>query len=222
MPAYPLSFSRISTFFQCPLRFDYQYVTESHKDAGSDASRFGNRVHEAFEAYLKTGDSLPPDLFVFQPVLDALTSQPKEKLLVEHQMAVTREKKPCAWEDPACWIRGIADFVALRGTHAAAGDWKTGKPKDNTEQMQLMAAMVFEHHPEIETVSTTYFWLYHRVPPSRITYTRDMLPDLWRLWETKSAKIDETVEQGVFPPKPSGLCPWCPAYNTCSFAKRRK
>lgn len=219
---YPLSFSRISTFEQCPLRFDYQYVTASHKDAGSDASRFGNAVHEAFEAYLKTGDSLPDNLLVFMPLLDSLRTREKDRLLVEHEMAVTRDRKPCAWDSPDCWIRGIADFVVLKGTTAVAGDWKTGKPKDNTDQLKLMAALLFEHFPDVLTVNTSYFWLYHRAPPQVITYTRDMLPDLWKFWEAKDTAIVETANIGVFPPRPSGLCPWCPAYNTCAYARRRK
>ena len=79
MKIYPLSFSRMQTFEQCALRFDYQYVTQSLKDAGSDASRFGNRVHEAFENYLGLGNPLTPETEIFKPILDRLLAIPGKK-----------------------------------------------------------------------------------------------------------------------------------------------
>jgi RecB family exonuclease len=224
MSVFPLSFSRMQVFEQCELRFDYQYVTKSHKDAGSDASRFGNRVHDAFEKYCLGVEALPPSLEKFAPLLDKLNAMPGDKYF-EMQMGVTADKTPCGWDDPACWQRGIADFAVVdtvTGT-GFAGDWKTGKPKDDTQQLKLMAAFLFEHFPTLYEVRTKYFWLFHPTAPSdTITYTRDMLPDLWAHFEKKSTAIVSAVEHGVFKAKPSGLCPWCPAYETCPSARRRR
>lgn len=220
MSVYPLSFSRIQTFYQCPQRFDYQYVTKSHKDAGSTASKFGNRVHEAFELYLRDGTPLPEELVIFQPVLDKVASAPGDKYY-ELQMAVKRDRTPCAWDDPECWIRGVADVGVVHGTRGTAADWKTGKPKEDTDQLKLMAALMFALFPELETVDTSYVWLYHKAPPNKITYARSEVDDIWRYWEVRAGGIDAVVEQGVYPAKSSGLCPWCPAYEVCPSARRR-
>jgi hypothetical protein len=222
MSVYPLSFSRMQVFEQCAYRFEGQYVTREYLDAGSDASKFGNWVHDSFENYLRSGDDLLPELHSFRGLLDQLREMPGDKFY-EHEMAVKQDKKPCKWDAANSWMRGIADFAVVRGDLGFAGDWKTGRPRDDTQQLKLMACLLFEHFPQLQTVTTSYFWLYHptaSAPPN--VYTRDMLPDLWRLFERKARAVNDAVIAGVFKPTPSGLCPWCPRYNTCSYAKRRK
>lgn len=223
MNVYPLSFSRMQTFEQCALRFDYQYVTRSHKDAGSDASRFGNRVHEAFELYSKgEAAGLPHEMQAFQPILDRLREMPGEHFY-ELEFAVRRDKSVCEWEDPDCYMRGIADVAVVDGKRGFAADWKTGKPKEDTQQLKLMAAFMLNQFPELETVATKYIWLYYpNAPSQKIVYTRDMLPDLWAHFDRKAERVENAAVNGVFKATPSGLCPWCPAYDSCSFARRRR
>lgn len=211
----------MQVFEQCPLRFDYQYITKSHRDKGSEASVFGNRVHEAFELYLRDREPLSDDLKIFQSVLDRVLSMPGDKFY-ELEMAVTRDLAPVSFDDSSAWLRGIADFAVVDGKRGAAGDWKTGKPRDSTEQLKLMAGMLFAKFPELEEISTTYVWLYHVCPPSKVVYTRDMAPDIWNHFRKRTDEIDQAIEGGVLRAKPSGLCPWCPAYDTCPSARRRR
>ena len=46
----PLSFSRLSTFEQCPAQFDYLYVTKRVQSTMNEASEYGDRVHKLLEA----------------------------------------------------------------------------------------------------------------------------------------------------------------------------
>lgn len=219
---YPLSFSRIQTFEQCAYRFEGQYITGEFRDAGSDASRYGNRVHEAFEAYCKDDAPLNAETINFQPLLDKLQRAPGDKHYELH-MAVRADRSVCEWDDPDCWIRGIADFAVVNGKRGVAGDWKTGKPKDDTFQLMLMACLMFEHFPELDEVLTKYVWIHHPLAPSpTMTYRRSMLNDYWQVFEKKIEVVERAASTGVFAPKPSGLCPWCPRYETCGYAKRRK
>lgn len=210
----------MQTFDQCEERYDRQFITADVQDAGSEASRAGDRAHKAFEDYGLKGTPLPREYVVFQPILDKVLAQPGQKFF-EIKFAVTADKEPCDWKDPTAWQRGKADLLIVNEKRGKALDWKTGKPKDDTGQLKMMAAFAFEHFPLLETVDAAYIWLYHKVPPQTLTYTRDMLPSLWRPFEEKVRRIEEAVSSGVFKPKPSGLCPWCPAYNTCSYARRR-
>ena len=47
----PLSFSRLSTFEQCPAQFDYLYVSKRVQNTMNEASEYGDRVHKVLEAY---------------------------------------------------------------------------------------------------------------------------------------------------------------------------
>jgi hypothetical protein len=218
---YPLSFSKMKIGEQCDLRYDYQYHSKTVKDPGSDASRFGDRVHKAFEKYLRDGEELPDNLAKFKTLLDKLGSLPGQKYY-EYQMAVSLEKEPCDWWAKDCSWRAKIDLISIDGDTASVGDWKTGKPSLDTEQMKLTAALVLATFPQINTVKTAYFWLYHQSPPQTMVFTRDMLPILWAHFDKKADRLQHVVDEGVFRAKPSGLCPWCPAYEVCPSAKRRR
>lgn len=221
MSAFPLSYSKIKIWKQCELRFDYQYVAATHKDVGVQGN-YGKDVHTALEKYCTDDLALPEHLKQFAGVLNRLKAQPGEKHY-ELEIAVREDKSICGWWDKDCWNRGVVDWAVLNDDRCVAGDWKTGKPSEDTLQMKLMAAFLFERFPLINEVTTSYFWLYHPTAPSQpITYTREMLPDLWGHFQVQSIKIEFAVNAGVFRPQPSGLCGWCPAYDVCSYKKRRR
>lgn len=219
---YPLSFSRMQVYEQCPMRFEGQYITKKYRDQGNDASRYGTRVHEAFEAHAVSHAPLSQDLQQYSPALMKLEAVPGEKHY-ELNMAVRANKTPCGWDDKDCAYRGAADVVVIDGTVGVGIDWKTGKPKEDTQQLMLMAAMMFEHFPVLETVRTKYVWLKYLAAPSPIgIYTRGELPWMWAHFDARAKQMEDSLEQGVFKAHPSGLCPWCPLYSTCSYARRRR
>ena len=47
------SFSAIKMYENCPKRYYHQRITKEVKDTGSDATIYGERVHEALEHRLK-------------------------------------------------------------------------------------------------------------------------------------------------------------------------
>lgn len=226
---FPMSFSRLSTFESCPSKFDYLYVTKSIKDADNEFTIYGTRVHEAMEKYgraitggvedkavLELAD-LPEDVKKFAPLVDRVAAQ-KGTHLFEHQFAIDRNKQPCDWFGDTVWIRGIADVLVIDGHRAWCLDWKTGKPKSNPTQLQLFAALTFAHFPEIEEVRTSFVWLNHD-DVTNATYTRRMADHLWLALTPRFDKVQEVVDLGVFPAKPSGLCRWCPAKAVCPEAR---
>jgi RecB family exonuclease len=161
----PLSFSRLSTFEQCPAQFDYLYVSKRVQSSMNEASEYGDRVHKTLEAYgrgtLDTGTlSLEGQqtLERWGPLVEKITSRNGEKLF-EHQMAVNRKLEPVDWFAKDVWIRSIADVLVVDGDTAYCLDYKTGKVKENPTQLQLFAAMVFWHYPKVTKVKTSFIWL---------------------------------------------------------------
>jgi RecB family exonuclease len=229
----PLSFSRLSTFEQCPAQFDYLYVSKRVQNSMNEASEYGDRVHKVLEAYghaLVAGKEATEAVIALEDTLEnkqslgrwgalveKITSRNGEKLF-EHQMAVNRQLQPVDWFAKDVWIRSIADVLVVDGDTAYCLDYKTGKVKENPTQLQLFAAMVFWHYPQVTKVKTSFIWLkFDEV--TNATYERRFLDSLWRALEPRFDMVQEVIDLGVFKTKPSGLCPWCPAKGFCPDAR---
>jgi len=131
---------------------------------------------------------------------------------------VNRSLQPTGWFDKDVWIRSIADVLIVNGGVAYCLDYKTGKVKDNPTQLQLFAAMVMWHFPEVQKVKTSFVWLKYD-ETTNATYERRFLEALWRAIEPRFTKVQDTIELGVYKTKPSGLCPWCAAKDICPDAR---
>lgn len=227
----PLSFSRLGTFESCPAKFDYLYVTKSVKDQDNEFTIYGTRVHTALENYgrarvtsedaaraVSESEDFGDDIRKHLSLVDKAVGLGGTAYF-EHQMALTRDKKPCDWFGADVWLRGIADVLVVRGDTAWCLDWKTGKPKENPTQLQLFAALVFAHFPEVQEVRTSFIWLNHDDATNSI-YKRAMEPHLWVALEPRFLRVQEVVDLGVYPTKPSGLCRYCPAKAVCPDARR--
>jgi RecB family exonuclease len=229
----PLSFSRLSTFEQCPAQFDYLYVSKRVQSTSNEAADYGDRVHKVLEAYgnaigqgqeakeaavaLEDTDEARSTLKQWGGVVEKIMARPGTKLF-EQQMSVNRQLQPVEWFAKDVWIRSIADVLVVDGDTAYCLDYKTGKVKDNPTQLQLFAAMVMWHYPEVNTVKTSFMWLRFN-EMTNAKYERRFLGALWRGLEPRFDKVQEIIDLGVFNTKPSGLCPWCPAKAICPDAR---
>jgi len=219
MSKFPMSYSRLSTFENCPQQFDYLYVTKNVQVVESEAMAYGTRVHEALEMYAKSRDEkyLTRETRKWKSLIDRLLEK-KGTHLYEYQMAVTPELEPCDWMAKDVWLRGIADVLVVDGDTAYCLDWKTGKVRDNPTQLQLFACMVFLHFPEVKTVKTAFVWLkFDQV--TDMVYKRSMFDPMWRNLMQRFDYVQETIDLGVFEAKPSGLCRWCAARDICPYGR---
>lgn len=224
----PLSYSRLSTFENCPAQFDYVYVSKSTSQPESEAINYGNRVHKVLEDYgrgeiddvtvLTEEDQL--SLKKWGNIVDVITSRPGEKLF-EYQMAINEKLKPVDWFADDVYFRSIADVLVIDGDTAYCLDYKTGKVRESPTQLQLFAAMVFWHFPEVQTVKTSFLFLRFDQTIDA-TYKRKYLGSLWDALKPRIDKVHETIDLGVFDFKPSGLCPWCPAKEMCPNARLKR
>lgn len=220
----PLSFSRLSTFESCEAKFDYLYVSKRVVDQMNEASDYGDRVHKVLEAYGKgtldqstLSEEGKQTLERWGPLVDRITARSGQKFF-EHQMAVNHALQPVDWFAKDVWIRSIADVLIVDGDTAYCLDYKTGKVKENPTQLQLFAAMVMWHFPDVQKVKTSFLWLKYD-DATNATYERKFLDALWRALQPRFARVQEVIELGVFDTKPSGLCPWCPAKDLCPDAR---
>ena len=232
-PRMPLSFSRLSVFEQCQARFDYQYVSKRVQDSSNEASEYGDRVHKLLEAYAKALADDPAvvtlngiteegaiTLDKWGGLVERIMARPGDKYF-EYQMTINAALQPVDWFAKDAWIRSIADVLVVNGDTAYCLDYKTGKVKDDPTQLQMFAAMVMWHFPQVNTVKTSYIWLkFNEI--TNATYERRFLDALWRALRPRFDRVQEVIDLGVFDTKPSGLCPWCPAKDICPDARLKR
>lgn len=214
------SYSSLTKYETCPKQYFLVRVSKEAKDVQGEAAIWGDRVHKAIEQRILNKKPLPEGMQQWERVVSKF-DQPKGRLFTETQFALTRNLTTCKWTAPDCWVRGIVDIGVDSGERALALDWKTGKVKDDMDQLRLFAGLIMQAYPYVQTVKTGYVWLNHN-KLTKETFTRDDLPSIWEGFIIRSERLRTAYENNKWPARPSGLCKgWCPATRTmCEFSQR--
>ena len=155
------SHSSLKDFEGCARRYHEVKVLKHYPFQETEATRYGNKVHEALELYIRDGKEIPPEYAQFKDVADAMIQKPGRKL-AEFEMALTADLKPTGWKADDVWVRGIADILIVDDDNLTAwvGDWKTGNNKyPDRDQLVLMSLMVLEHFPHIRKVNSALLFI---------------------------------------------------------------
>lgn len=163
-----------------------------------------------------------PEQFAFVlPVVDVLLAKPGRKLF-EHEMALTKDLKPCAFDADDRWVRGIADLLIVDDDNLTARviDWKTGNDRyPDRDQLTLMSLMVFAHFPHIRSVSSALFFIVKgSMVKHKMSY--EDAEAAWWDYRERVAKLEAAHEYDVWNPSQSPLCGWCPVKD-CTFNTKR-
>lgn len=215
------SYSSIKTYKNCPKKFLHLQVKKDVKDKPFDASDYGSRAHKRVEEYiLKVPDeklSKPTvplaDVAFCTAVVDKMAAK-AAMVAAELSLAVSTALRPVGSFDKDVWLRGKIDFLAMGGGadegKAFVADWKFGKHRPDTAQLDMFAFQVFVNYPQIKTVSSTFVWAKDRIidPPRR--YHRDQMGELLDSIRADITPIETSIEHDNWPLQPSGLCGYCP------------
>ena len=150
------SYSALSMYETCPKKFYHLRVAKDFKDVKGEAGEYGDKVHKAIEQFMKGNTNLPIDLAHHKEYLKSLRDLNGEKL-VELKLAVNQQLKPTGWFDDDVFCRVIVDYAVIGDEYALLIDWKTGKMKDNMDQLKLMAAVLHVHKPELRAIRAEYY-----------------------------------------------------------------
>jgi len=215
------SHSSLKDYEGCPRRYHEVKVLKNYPFKDTDATIYGKELHTAAELYIKEGTPLPPQFAFLQGTLDALMAKPGRKLC-EHQMGVTKDLKPCGFMDKEVWVRGIADLLIIDDENLTARvvDYKSGNNKyPDREQLKLMALMVFAHFPHIRRVSGALLFVV-KEDIAKASFMVGEAEEYWWDYRERVARIEQAHETGVWNPKPTPLCGWCPV-TTCEHNRKR-
>jgi hypothetical protein len=215
------SYSKLKNYEACPKKSYHIDHKKDVKETEGEALAWGNSVHNAFHERIAKGAPWPTGMERYEPwALKMLkgTPHPSINLLVEQQLAINADFGPTSWfpsdaekkgtGDP--WYRGIGDVIKIVGPVALIVDWKTGKILEDSQQLALMAACVFAHHPEVQKVRAMFAWLKEDAETKQDFHRNDM-PAMWKHIWPRIESLKNAVDNTIFPAKPGGLCKrWCP------------
>lgn len=198
------SFSRWSTYEQCPLKAKLQFI-DRLKTASSPALEKGLLFHSNCEFYLKgIIKTVPPLLKTFKKELTALR---KAKAQSEVEWTLTKDWRVTTWFSKDAWLRLKIDALErVSPTTLRVIDWKTGKIREeHTEQLGLYALAAFMVEPHVNEVIAE-LWYFDNGHVTSLTFMREELDQLREDWldATQAMLNDEE-----FAPTPNRYCAWC-------------
>ena len=201
------------------MRYFRQRIVKDVVDEGGEASKYGERVHAFLETRLKENTLLPQEVAHYESLCSSVERIAQGgELCIEKELVLTDNLTPTTWWEPDAWLRSKLDILVISGDMANVMDWKTGKRNADQFQMQLFAAQVFKHYPEVTRVKTSLVWLKDMAMDTEVYY-RSGVNTIWAEVMKRIQRINDSLEHDNWPAKPSGLCRYCPARHNCDYAR---
>jgi len=202
----PWSYTKLRAFETCPRKGRAQYISRELPYRESEAAREGNKVHKLLEDRVSEGAPLPAEyawLEAFIPV----KAKEDDILIAEPWLHIGEDGHPCKRTN--AWFTAKIDLLNIEDMDLAVIiDWKTGKPWEDPDQLNVYAALVKAHYPYVRHWRGFYVWLKTKA----IGEVHTLSPAVsLRKMKERTATVDTSDT-----PKKSKLCPFCPL-ERCEF-----
>lgn len=213
------SYSSLTRFETCPYQYHQTKVVNAVIEEETEPQRWGKIVHEALEVRVRDGTPLPEGVAKYEPLAAMFDGKPG--VTCEKQYLLDEKLRPVDNKEDA-WCIGIIDVERLTKNTAHLYDWKTGKKRPDSNQMQLYSGLVMQHNEAIKVVKNTYVWLLSMEEPTTEKFTRDDLPAIWQNFIPRVNRLEQAYEKDKWPCRPSGLCRgWCPVRHCKYYEPKR-
>lgn len=229
-----LSWSRLSDYQQCPLKFKFKYIDKSAKfkedESKSPHLVRGSNVHKALENYVvqKTTPDMEvkitslPEVENTKPFVDRFLTN-YETVIPETQIAINKDWERVEWFAPDAYYRAILDLIAIRPSDVQIVDYKTGKFRDydggptGKGQLHLSAAIALHLWPETPEIQTSYAYVDHKKTIVKKFTQKDKIP----LREHFDMMHDKVNSDDAFKPCVNEFCKWCAATkDMCPYSRK--
>ena len=214
LPAVSYTFHR--NWENCPRQAWHVNIARDTVPAASEAMRWGTRVHEALEKHLGQGEALPPELAHHAHLYQFPVGY---EIDAELKLGMREDGSYCDFFDSDAWMRGVIDVLLTKPEQpdwAVIIDHKTGKMREDPAELQMHALLLRAYNPKITNVKGWYNWLRDNQMGRvyDLSDTETMLEQLRKVRDRIEAAY--ILGERAFPPRQSGLCPWCPC-KQCEF-----
>jgi hypothetical protein len=200
----PWSWSTLEAYQTCPRAFYETKIAKNFKYPDNEQLIWGNEVHTALELRVGQAVPLPNNMLMYEPMATKLANAPG-KIYCELETAVNSSLESCGFWDEDCWNRGYEDYVCVNGNKALTLDYKTGKVKPRSRQLDLSAMRIFAMFPEVDVVHSAFAYLQFN-KWVRGTFYRKDYNDTWASFYPLISDMIWSEENNAWPAKPSGLC----------------
>lgn len=212
----PWTFTFLNDFDNCARKAQHKYVLKDlPREEKSDAQTWGIRVHKAFDLRLRAPKSnpLPQDMTQYEPLVVGVERAADGKTLEsEKRMAIDAGGSPVDFFGNGVWGRGVCDVAIHADNTAFLFDWKTGKRREDPQELRVQALLLKCAYPGIKQAYGAYGWLKDN--------KMGEVHDLGNFAATfNGIKATMKVIEGLpankeWPANPNPLCGWCPV-KTC-------
>lgn len=200
----PWSWSTLELYETCPKRFYELKIAKSCKEPESQHLIWGNEVHTAFELLIKHNEPLPQRMSQWNNIAAKLQAAPGDKY-PELALGIDKNLIACDFWDKEGWNRGKEDLVIINGNVAVDLDYKTGKEKQYSKQLDISAARIFANFVDVDIVHTSFVWL-ETGRFTRATFVRENYYAICESFNDRVAQMLWSEKHNTWPAKPSGLC----------------
>lgn len=212
------SYSSLNKFETCAYQYYRTKVVKDIVEPDTEATIWGTKVHLALEERVRDKKPLPDWGKHWEPIA-ARFDRFGDKVFCERKLALTQAFQPTDFFADDCWYRGVIDLGVTLKT-SLVFDYKTGRMKDDHDQLELFAASFMASEPIVESCRTGYIWLKDNKITQREIH-RDETPLIWQKFLPRVARLEAAYDKDRWPCKPSGLCKgWCPVKD-CEFWRRK-
>ncbi len=210
----PWSATNLRDAENCLRLYQHKHVLKDVPFEETEALKWGNRTHKAMEDRLKTGTPLADDFKAYEQFIPEKSGRLRG--LIEWKAGMRADGTACDFFATDVWGRGKVDFALVEHElHTACIiDWKTGKPREDPDELEIFAVLLKAKYPAIEKIVGWYVWLKEM----RLGKVHDLSDTNGKFADIKLRleKIAHAATMDEWTPKQSGLCPYC-AVKTCEF-----
>lgn len=217
----PYSFSKLTTFEDCPQRFKFQYIDKIRRDDRNEALVKGSNVHSILEKFgtYKLNNSTEENIVrkyvkseIAKKYLPSLVGI--EKSIRETSIGLDENYEPCSYYSKKAIFRGKVDYICIIDNVLNICDYKTGKYKEEVfqdyRQLLLYSLFFFKKYTNINTIRISYIYVEHELENAMILERKF----LDKYIETLSTMINN-VESATEYVRKTKFCNWCPYKDLC-------
>lgn len=241
-----LSWSRLSTYMQCPRKFKLSYIDKVFKEDEKSIHLIkGEQLHKQMEEYVEAisgRGTMPlgfsPEVKGALPYVDRIKDT-YASLHAEAQIAADIKWQPTEWFGRDTAWRAIWDCTALRPDTCLILDWKSGKvyPYDQRNadgsfkfgQLHLSALMGLHRWPALGMIDTAYVYLEHKViqrirvsrEPGQVDAKGEAVPHMAETQLYFDQQFERVQMEKAWAPQANENCKWCPATKAqCPMSRK--
>lgn len=206
----------------CPHKAFRKYIKKDlPKFEQTEAMKWGNEVHSAFEVRIKHGTTWPKGMEKYEAIAAPLVAA---GALAEKMLGITVDGRLCDFFAKDVWLRGKIDATVLAsartpvgeliGGKAAIFDWKTGKRREEKAELLTHAVLLKAWQPTVQKITAHYVWLQD----NEVGRAHDVSDTEAKLADIRSTMntVNNCIEVEDFPKRRNPLCGYCPVTD-CEF-----